>query len=294
MEALNREGELRVVMKNMVDGEIVFLTAGEGEIHIEIAFIVTNREHVVGLAQFVWEERTGGLEGETLGAIVAEVVGCFLADHGFRRLGNHVHHAARRRATVDGSIGSLNDFNAVDVARAIAPEAKEAVAQLSGGGEAAQHEIAADIQTGEAADLGQIVGKIEDTEVLQVFAGHDVHRVRKIDDLRPGATAGHRLSRPVVVVAFRRHLKWREFNYVGFGRTRGGRGLSEKGCSEEDGQEGGDQSPVITSAVGHRIPGGLGVGVRWCAESADWNAAMMLDRGKGRSNERPVEFICLS
>lgn len=105
-----------------------------------------------------------------------------------------------------------------------APESEETIAQLVGGGEATQYKIAADIQAGETADVGDVIGELEETEIFQKFAGHDIDRVRQINDLRFNATAGHGLGYVVTAVCARAHRKWRECDRFIGGRRGGGLG----------------------------------------------------------------------
>ena len=69
----------------------------------------------------------------------------------------------------------------------------ETIAQLRGRAKPAQREPASDIETGEAANVHEVVGEFEKGKVLEKFARQHVYRVGQVDDGSADAAAGERL-----------------------------------------------------------------------------------------------------
>ena len=189
-EVFGGQEEARAVGKVIFDGEVVFLVPVAGILHVELLLEVGGGEDVVGAAERGARHGTGCLQRAALCALVAVVDRKPLTLFCPGLLGDHVHHAAGRGAAIDGGVVSFDDFDAVNVAGTIAAEAEEAVAELGGGTEAAQVEASADVETGEAADLDQVVGELKNAEVLEELAGDDVDGVGQLGDLRAHAAAG--------------------------------------------------------------------------------------------------------
>ena len=176
-QVFGREEQIAAVREGVLQGRVILEVAVARVVLTKVALILAERDDVGGLADGVDRHRAGGFEGHALGAIIADIVGEFLGLAVLRRLGNHVDHTAGRRAAVNGGVGALDNFHPVDVARAVAAEAEKAVAELIRGLEAAEVEITADVEAGEAADLDDVVGEFEDAEVFEELTREHVHRV---------------------------------------------------------------------------------------------------------------------
>jgi hypothetical protein len=220
--ALQRQ--TRAVLEDMLDRQVIFLVAIHRVRDVETLFIIARGEEGGGLAVAVVVHRAVAFEHETMGVVVAVVSGELIVFPIFRQLGDHVDHTAGRRAAVDRGIGALDDFQAIDVARAVTPEPVEAVPQLRGGAEAAERKAAADVEAGETADLGYVVGELEHRKVLEEFRREDIHGVRKIDDWRADATASHRLGCDVPAITFGGDVELGKRDHVPIARVRRGSG----------------------------------------------------------------------
>ena len=242
-QVFGREEQVAAVGECVLHCRVILEVAVAGVVLAKVALILAEGDNVGGLAEGIDRDGPGGFERHALGSVVADVVAEFLRLPILRCLGDHVHHTTGRSASVDGGVGAFDNFHPIDIARAVTAEAEKAVAQLVGGLKTAEVKTTADVESGKAADLNNVIGELEDTEVFEEFAREHVHGVGQIDDLGRDARAGHRLGGCVAAVGVGADGEFRESQHfaIGFGGRCGCRGCrlgAEGGAEREGGEQG--------------------------------------------------------